>query len=142
MVGASACLLGFRCRYNGESKVDPELLEMFENGRVLPICPEVFGGLGIPRKPSYIDGGTGREFWEGRAKVITIDGEDVSKHFKKGARISLTLLKLSGIKKVFLKEKSPSCGVTLTYSSKNRLIPGPGVATSLFEKEGITVTPR
>ncbi len=138
MVGVSACLLGFCCRFDGGNKKNDKLYKMFIEGEAFPVCPEVFGGLGVPRPPSYIEGGCGKDVWTGKAKVKTTDGRDVTEEFKKGAKLALHILKALGIRSVFLKEKSPSCGVLLTYSSGNTLVNGPGVfSTLLIENEFI-----
>ena len=137
MVGISACLLGIPCRFDGGSKKSQELLESLSKEGFVPICPEVFGGLPVPREPSFIEGGVGEDVWEGRARVVSVSGKDLTEIFKKGAQLSLFILESFGVKKVFLKEKSPSCGVFTTYSTGNKLVPGSGVAASLFRRKGL-----
>lgn len=55
----SRCLLGERCRYDGRLK--PSILEHLaqyqvtaQHVRWVPICPEVDGGLPVPRQPCEI----------------------------------------------------------------------------------------
>ena len=52
----SACLMGESCKYNGLDNYHRELVEACERTgtEVLLVCPEVFGGLPTPRKPSEI----------------------------------------------------------------------------------------
>ncbi len=139
MVGVSACLLGIPCRFDGKSKKNQELIEHLSKEGFVPICPEVFGGLPIPREPSFIDGGVGEDVWDGRARVVSLSGDDLTDAFKIGAELSLFILGSFGVSKVFLKEKSPSCGVSTTYSTGNRLVSGSGVAACLFKKRGLTL---
>ncbi|MBW6194502.1 DUF523 domain-containing protein, partial [Pseudomonas aeruginosa] len=49
MIGISACLGGLACRYDGQKKEVPELMELVETGEAVMVCPEVIGGLPIPR---------------------------------------------------------------------------------------------
>lgn len=55
----SACLMGESCKYNGLDNYHRELVEACERTgtEVLLVCPEVFGGLPTPRKPSEIVNG-------------------------------------------------------------------------------------
>ena len=59
MIGISACLGGLACRYDGQKKEVPELMELVETGEAVMVCPEVIGGLSIPRDPAEIIGGNG-----------------------------------------------------------------------------------
>ncbi|RTZ61332.1 MAG: DUF523 domain-containing protein [Gammaproteobacteria bacterium] len=97
----SACLLGINCRYDGKNKLNEVLLEMLKTYEVIPICPETEGGLPTPREPATREGD----------KVITnFTKRDVTPFFKLGALKTLEKAKKLGIKKAFLKSKSPSCG--------------------------------
>ncbi len=71
----SACLLGENCKYNGGNNKDERLLGLQEKHTVIPVCPEVLGGLPTPRKPAEIVNGT----------VSTADGLSVDDEFRKGA---------------------------------------------------------
>ena len=51
MIAVSACLAGRACRYDGKANTVQALKAMVERGEAVPICPEVLGGLGIPRDP-------------------------------------------------------------------------------------------
>ena len=68
MIGISACLGGLACRYDGQKKEVPELMELVETGEAVMVCPEVIGGLPIPRDPAEIIGGNGFDVWKDQAK--------------------------------------------------------------------------
>ena len=80
----SACLLGYKCRYDARSC--SEILDT--EGEAIPVCPECSGGLSIPRSPCEIAGGDGESVLLGEAKVLTKDGEDVTRQFVIGAENS------------------------------------------------------
>ena len=97
----SACLLGLPCRYDGKDKRNPELLKKLEGKEVIPVCPEVEGGLPTPREPATREGD----------RVITnFTRRDVTAFFKVGALKALEKAKKGGVKRAYLKSKSPSCG--------------------------------
>ena len=49
----SACLLGIPCRYDGAGKADPAIEKLRQGGHTLiPVCPEILGGLPTPRPPA------------------------------------------------------------------------------------------
>jgi len=86
----SACLLGQPVRYDGRTSGHPELLQRWQaEGRVVPLCPEVAGGLPTPRAPAEIPGGQGAAVLDGDRQVLTVSGEDVSAQFIAGAQQAL-----------------------------------------------------
>lgn len=123
----SACLLGEACRYDGKSKSQ----ELPRGMEYYPICPEVEGGLSIPRDPAEKAGDV----------VMTKKGMDVTEAFVRGAQAALELAQKEGIKYALLKENSPSCGVHCIYdgSFSGRLLPGAGVTTDLLRQAGVKV---
>lgn len=141
MLGISACLGGVACRYDGQSNTIPELSQLVEAGQAVMICPEVLGGLPIPRRPAEIQQGDGFDVWKNQARVIDADGEDVTELFKQGAVKAYNEIKKRQISGLILKERSPSCGSGLIYDgsfSGNR-ITGVGVATAYFIQQGLKV---
>lgn len=105
------------------------------------LCPEVEGGLSIPREAAEIIGGSGEQVLKGLAKVKTKSGKDVTQEFISGARKALDLCQKLGIDKAILAKNSPSCGVNKIYDgsfSKSK-IPGMGVCAALLNKNGIKV---
>ncbi|KHL74548.1 hypothetical protein PpSQ1_09885 [Pseudomonas putida] len=138
----SACLLGQAVRYDGRASGHPDLLQRWQaEGCVVPLCPEVAGGLPTPRPPAEIPGGQGDEVLDGAAQVLTVNGEDVSAAFLAGAQRALTLVRRHGIRVAVLKAGSPSCGNRLTYDGTfaGVKIPGQGVTTALLRREGVLV---
>ena len=127
----SACLLGKACRYDGKSvpAVDQERLE--EKYELIPICPEVDGGLPTPRTPSERVGD----------RVIMRDGNDVTENYMRGAQHALKLCIDNGVTKVLLKEKSPSCGKGMIYDGtfSRRLIHRNGVTAEMLLENNIEV---
>ena len=129
----SACLTGRSCRYNGSHCVHPLYKEMLETGEAVPFCPEVLGGLSIPRDPAEI------RVVDGEKKVFTEEGLDVTVAFRIGADLSAGLAEREGISCAVLKNGSPSCGFGKIYDGKFRgqHIPGQGVCADILAEKGI-----
>lgn len=127
----SSCLLGLNCRYDGGNNYSKEVEEFLENYEVIPICPEIMGGLPTPRTPS-----------ERQAdRVINKEGKDVTEQYEKGARECLFLAQKYDVKKALLKLRSPSCGSKEIYDGtfSHTIIEGDGLTAELFKKNGIEV---
>ncbi len=107
----SACLLGIECRYDGKSKYNNIVDKLKNIYTLIPICPEQLGGLPTPRPPSEIINGDGLDVLMGKAKVVNLEGKNVTNEFLKGAITAVKIAQLLDIKKCFLKAKSPSCGI-------------------------------
>lgn len=138
----SACLLGQPVRYDGRASGHPDLLQAWQKqGRVVPLCPEVAGGLPTPRPPAEIPGGQGGAVLDGEAQVVTVLGEDVSGEFLAGARVALELVRRHGIRVAVLKSGSPSCGNRLVYDGtfSGNKVAGEGVTSALLRREGVLV---
>ncbi len=138
----SRCLLGHRVRYDGgASGPFDQLAAWQQEGRVVALCPEVAGGLPTPRAPAEIPGGQGADVLEGRAPVMTCEGEDVSAQFLAGARQALELVEKHRIRVAVLKAHSPSCGNLLTYdgSFSGVKVSGEGVTAALLKQHGVQV---
>jgi uncharacterized protein YbbK (DUF523 family) len=134
----SSCLLGIECRYNGGHSLIDDIFTKVHQKCVIPICPEQLGGLPTPRSPSRIVNGDGKEVLKGHARVINSQGKDVTEAFLKGARESLKLARIAGVKKAILKDKSPSCGLTTPYCETDTGY-GIGVTAALLLNEGIEI---
>ncbi|WP_448565724.1 DUF523 domain-containing protein [Thalassotalea ganghwensis] len=130
----SACLLGKNVRYDGgHQKVNSQYLARWQaQGRIVSVCPEVEGGLGIPRIPAEICG---------TSHVKNRAGQDVTTAFEQGAMQALSLCLKYQIKYALLKESSPSCGRNYIYdgSFSNRKIPGLGITSRYLLAHGIAV---
>ena len=127
----SACLLGYNVKYDGKNNFNEELNDFLKNYDVIPICPELLGGLNIPRIPSEIKNN----------KVINQEGKDVTNNFLNGAHKVLDIVKENNIKIAILKNKSPSCGSDLIYDGTftHKLINGYGVCAKLLTENGVVV---
>jgi uncharacterized protein YbbK (DUF523 family) len=145
LILVSACLLGVNCRFDGGSNPEPGLRDLAALGRLIPICPEVAGGLPIPRPPAEIEdaqaGLDGRAVLRGETRVVSIEGADLTAGFVAGAQAALTLAEGLGIRQAILKSRSPSCGVGQTHDGRfeGRLVPGDGVTAALLKRAGIQV---
>lgn len=128
---ASGCLVGLCCRYDGKSKPHPLLKAMYEAGEVQVICPESLSGLPVPRLPA--------EQKDGR--VLLKSGEDVTEAFVRGAELAFLKARQSGLRKVVLKARSPSCGVGEVYdgSFTGHTMPGDGIFTAMLKEAGFEV---
>jgi len=140
----SACLLGEKIRYDGSDKRcdDPILQRWLQEGRMVPVCPEVVGGLPTPRAPAEIaEGAGGLEVLRQAGKVMDATGRDVSEQFKQGAWQALQLVRSKGIRIAVLKEGSPSCGSGYTYdgSFTGKKVDQPGVTTARLREAGVRV---
>ena len=138
----SACLLGVRCRYDGGDSRNETAIKQGEQYALIPVCPEESGGLPTPRPPAEIVGGDGGDVLDGRAKVMTADGTDVTGAYLKGAHHALRVAQSNRATHVVLKARSPSCGCGNIYDGtfSGTLTPGDGVTTALLKRHGITVT--
>lgn len=138
----SRCLLGERVRYDGGSHGPFDRLEIWRReGRLVPVCPEVAGGLPTPRPPAEIPGGQGYRVLDGEIGVLTLAGEDVGAAFRAGAEAALALVRGHGIRIAVLKARSPSCGNRENYdgSFSGRRVPGEGVTAALLRRHGVQV---
>jgi uncharacterized protein YbbK (DUF523 family) len=127
----SACFLGINCKYDGTSNKNEKILKLARDYILIPVCPEILGGLPTPREPAEQKG----------KRVITKSGKDVTKYFEKGAKEVLKIAKILKIKKAILKQKSPSCGCGKIYDGtfSGKLIKGDGITTKVLKKSGIKV---
>ena len=129
----SACLLGAPCRYDGTGKLEPALEQLRAQGHTLvPVCPEVLGGLPTPRPPAER---------QSDGRVVTRESVDVTAEYRSGAERALELARAHGCTLAVFKERSPSCGRGSIYDGtfSRTLVPGSGVAAQLLEEQGIAV---
>lgn len=127
----SACLLGLRCRYDGESKASQAVLGLRDHYELIPVCPEQLGGLPTPRPPA--------EIREGRA--INRQGRDVTAAYQKGAEETVRLYRLLCCQGAILKARSPSCGLGQVYDGtfSGTLTEGSGFAVRELLRAGALV---
>ena len=136
----SACLLGFKCRYDGKNSRRNGFADKFVQGCVVPVCPEQLGGLGTPRARITLVSGSGERVLSGGATARDAGGRDVTEAMKKGAAETLEVARVYGAKRAWLKQKSPSCGRGLTYID-DVLVEGSGVTAALLAQFGIEIVP-
>lgn len=127
----SACLMGLCTRYDGKANSNDEILDLAKSFDLIPVCPEIYGGLATPRLPSEIRG----------SKVVNAQGDDVTDNFNKGAQDTLKICQILGATRAILKSKSPSCGSGLVYDGTftGHLVPGDGITARLLKAHGIKV---
>lgn len=127
----SACLLGVNCKYSGGNNLCPAVVALKDRYHLVPICPEVMGGLTTPRSPAERQGD----------KVINKEGSDVTKQYRRGAEEAAKLGEMFGCKIALLKSRSPSCGCGVIYDGTftGTKIPGDGVAAEHLKSLGYTI---
>jgi uncharacterized protein YbbK (DUF523 family) len=127
----SACLLGEKCRYDGGSRYCAAAAALADKYELVAACPEVLGGMPVPRTPAEIRG----------ERVFSMDGEDRTALFRLGAERALELAREAKAVKALLKSESPSCGHGLIHdgSFSGKMVRGRGVTAALLEENGITV---
>lgn len=129
----SGCLYGWHVRYDdGDIPcLDKRFLKWKDEGRLIPVCPEVFGGLPIPRPDSQRVG----------RKVIACTGVDVTKEYEAGALEALRLAKENDVVVCIMKQDSPSCGSKYIYDGTftDTKIEGQGMAVQLLRESGYIV---
>ncbi len=129
----SHCFLGEPCRYDGASCLDRQIIELHRAGHnLIPVCPEILGGLDVPRSPTEI---------QPDGRVVTRDGEDITAAYQAGAERALEIAREHGCTVAVLKARSPSCGCGEIYdgSFTRTLTPGWGIAARLLAGAGIEV---
>ena len=129
----SACLLGQYCRYDGKTKVYPQVQDLLgrDDIHLIPVCPEQAGGLATPRPAAERQG----------SRVVTANGSEVTAQYQRGAEAALYWARLFHCTKAILKEKSPSCGHGQIYDGtfSRILTAGDGVTAELLRAEGLEI---
>jgi len=130
-IAISACLLGQSTRYDGQAKRNDKLLELISDNLLIHICPEVLGGLKIPRYPAEKKDG----------KWINSIGEDVTENYLEGSKKALEFIKENKVDFVILKTKSPACGLNEIYDGTftKTFVKDNGCFAELCLKEGYQV---
>lgn len=131
-IAVSACLLGENCKYNGGNNRNNAVIALKDKYRLIPICPEMLGGLPCPRDPSERVG----------KRVMSCSGKDVTASYIAGAAAALKIAQNEGCVAAVLKQNSPSCGTKQIYDGtfSGHKIDGMGVTAALFRQNGIPVT--
>ena len=127
----SACLLGRNCKYNGGNNYDEEIVEFLKDKEVIPVCPEVLAGLGVPRTPIEIVDGV----------LLDRYGNSVDDALRHAVAQILAQIRDEEIECAILKSRSPTCGVRQVYDGtfSGRLIQGQGVLARALAEAGFQV---
>jgi len=134
----SACLVGFQCRYDGKPRVHQGVLKVLEGCSWIAVCPEQRAGFPTPRKSIMFEGGTGEDVLKGQAKIIRLDGKELTKPLMQASRSLSRMVNWYGIKVGILKERSPSCGVNQVYIGET-VATGMGLFTAMLRREDVEV---
>lgn len=131
MLVCSACLAGMACKYNGNNNTDLRVVQLVENGQAVPVCPEMLGGLSIPRIPCEKKGN----------RVFNQLGEDKTDAFEDGAKKALAITLAIGADAAILMSRSPSCGYRKIYDGtfSKHLIDGHGVFAQMLLEKNISI---
>lgn len=132
----SACLAGLRTRYDGIPKPHQFLSKLAASCVIVPVCPEILGGLGIPRSSCRFSGGDGKAVIAGRARIVDRTGVDRTEEFLKGAEETLNITRLVSPELIIFKEGSPSCGLR-RVDIEGKRVEGCGVVTAFLAGSGI-----
>ena len=127
----SACLLGYNCKYNGKNNLNSKIVELLKTHEVIPVCPEMFGGLSCPRIPCEKVGD----------RILYKEGNDCTKQFIKGAEEALNIAKEKQVDFAILQKRSPSCGNSVIYDGtfKGNLMAGNGVFAQKLQSLNIPI---
>jgi len=140
----SSCLLGLPVRYHGGgAKIESEIVNRWiAEGRAVSVCPEVRGGLSVPRRPAEIIGANGFAVLDGFAAVLEDGGSDITRSMVAGAQETLELAQAFGVRVAVLKDGSPSCGRTYIHNGQfkgTKKRGEVGVTAALLQRHGIAV---
>ena len=130
-IAVSACLLGQNCKYNGGNNRNQAVLNFLEGHTVIPVCPEVTGGLSVPRVPVELQNG----------RAVNKNGEDVTPFFRRGVEKTMAHIIEEKIDLAILQPRSPSCGCREIYDGNfsKTLIHGKGMFAQALANAGIPI---
>jgi uncharacterized protein YbbK (DUF523 family) len=128
----SACLLGVRCNHVGAANPSAAIVALGATHRLVPVCPEVVGGLPTPRPAAEL---------QADGRVVTASGADVTALYRRGAEATVALARSVGASEAVLKARSPSCGCHEVYDGtfSRRLVAGEGVTATALREAGVRV---
>lgn len=124
----SACLLGENCKYNGGNNYNPRAIAFLEGHEVIPVCPEMQAGMGVPRTPVEIVDGV----------VRNRDGVSFDAQLRRAVEEIVAGLD-PDIECAVLQSRSPTCGVKQVYDGtfSGVRIDGSGVLAQALREAGI-----
>lgn len=129
MILVSACLLGEKCRYDGQGNYSNAVEKSLKGHAYVTVCPEVAGGMGVPRPPAEIVGG----------RVLREDGTDVTRAYTSGVKAGMAVVEKFQVTHAIVKSRSPACGCGTIYNGQfnGTLIPGDGLLVRALKARGI-----
>lgn len=129
----SACLLGVACNHEGRAASSTVREELEQRYRVVPVCPEVLGGLTTPRPAAEV---------QGDGRVVNVAGQDVTAAYQRGAEAAVRIARATGATRAVLKARSPSCGSAQVYDGtfSGTLVDGEGVTAAALRAAGLDVS--
>jgi uncharacterized protein YbbK (DUF523 family) len=134
LILVSACLLGVACNHRGLASPSSAVAAMATHSRLIPVCPEVAGGLPTPRPAAEM---------QPDGRVCTADGTDITESFRRGAAQALALAQATSATRTVLKARSPSCGCHGVYDGRfSRTLGDPngeGVTAAALRGAGVEV---
>ena len=141
-IGISLCCMGGPVRYNGKgfdmlAHLGREKLDYIW----CPVCPECMAGMGIPRDPVHLSGGTGDDVWTGEAEVKNRHGRLVTEEMIAGCNVCMEALERCNTRAFIYMDGSPSCGVYRTTLKNTKRGNPPGTFGSLLLKKGYFLIP-
>lgn len=127
----SACLLGRNCKYNGGNNYNEKIVAFLKNKEIIPVCPEMLAGLGVPRTPIEIVNGV----------VHDRIGNNVDGVLRDAVAQILEQIGGEEIECAILKSRSPTCGVLQVYDGtfSGTLVDGAGILAQALLDAGYTV---
>ncbi|MBI2168841.1 MAG: DUF523 domain-containing protein [Actinobacteria bacterium] len=133
MILVSACLLGVACNHEGRAASRSVREELESRYRIVPVCPEVLGGLTTPRPAAEI---------QPDGRVVNVEGTDVTAAYRRGAEAAVRVAGAAGAPRAVLKARSPSCGSAQVYDGTftGTLEEGEGVTAAALRAAGVEVT--
>ena len=127
----SACLAGDNCKYNGGNNFNQKMMDFLKAHEMIKVCPEVLGGLPIPRPSAEIV----------NDQVMNTKGKNITKEFTLGAQKAFEIVQKENPDLIILQSRSPSCGIKQIYDGtfSGRKISGQGLFAELCIKAGYKV---
>lgn len=92
----SACLAGDNCKYNGGNNFNQKMMNFLQAHEMIKVCPEVLGGLPIPRPSAEIVDG----------QVMNTEGRNITKEFSLGAQKVFEIVKKENPDLIILQSRS------------------------------------
>ena len=128
----SACLLGVECNHDGRSSPSPAAQRLAAEFSLVPVCPEVMGGLPTPRAAAEV---------QPDRRVVNESGDDVTDAYRRGAEAAVELARAVAAERAVLKARSPSCGCHEVYDGTftRTRVAGEGVTARALRAAGLHV---